>query len=198
MTRKPCEGWESLPAQRQDCPAPWEAQTSIDITWRMNTEHHWSQLPIHLFQHVHTPLSKNNAGLLLHLQLASTNPDAWLVDACIGRPTLQLGCQEGHQQQGHHIFTRFVETQQSLYRQQQVRVWSPCENQQVRVWSHWSHMATGMKDLVSGLKAKKWQLSDFGLWKVRSKVRHLEFVESMCLFRDTSKGLKFWQDILFT
>lgn len=145
------------------------------------------QLPIHLFQHVHTPLSKNNAGLLLHLQQASTNPDAWLVDACIGRPTLQLGCHEGHQQQGHQIFTRFVETQQSLYRQQQVRV-----------WSHWSHMATGMKDLVSGLKAKKWQLSDFGLWKVRSKVRHLEFVESMCLFRDTSKGLKFWQDILFT
>lgn len=135
------------------------------------------------------PLPKNNS---------CTIPDAWLVDACIGRPTLQLGCQEGLLQQGHQILTRFVETQQSLSRQQQVRVWSHCENQQVRVWSHWSHVATGMKDLVSGLKATKWQLSDFGLWKVGSKVGHLEFVECMCLFRDTSKGLQFWQDILFT
>lgn len=60
--------------------------------------------------------------MLLQLQQTSTIPDAWRVDACIGQPTLQLGCQEGHQQQGHQIFTRFVETQQSLYRQQQVRV----------------------------------------------------------------------------
>lgn len=103
--------------------------------------------------------------MLLHLQQASTIPDAWRVDACIGQPTLQLGCQEGHQQQGHQVFARFVETQQSLYTTAGtgvITLWKSASTGVITLKPH------GNRDERLGVSFKGEKVTAVWLWSLKS------------------------------